>query len=190
MSTATKAMRRFYLVQRIKRSRLVDLPDAKKKGLLAKLGSNPFGYGNLGHYDLEYMGSAEFEWGAIPEAFDRLKKAGKDIDSATFDYNGTALDFLWIKKEGNPFEDWVAWLEGKPRIDDYGYSNERRPCEGKEPPYELRQRLVEGKDAPEWGWTTDVWWALGENVMWAFADEGHLARMVESMQGVPNRLRG
>lgn len=189
MSTTKTETRRFYLVQRLKRSRLADIPTEKRTGL-QKLGSNPFGYGNLGDYDLDYMGSAEFEWGAIPEAFDRLAKAGKGIALGQFEHNGHALDFLWIESEGEPFEDWAAWVDGRPWVDRYGFSCDRRPCEGKETPYELRDRL-DGKDAhPEFGWRSDVWWALSENVMWAFSEDGHLQRMVDSMAGATNRLRG
>jgi hypothetical protein len=187
MTTVT-ATRRFYLVQRIKRSRLADIPVEKRTGI-QKIGSNPFGYGNLGDYDLDYMGSAEFEWGAIPEAFDRLVKARKKgIELSQFEYEGHSLDFLWIEAEGDPFADWVAWVEGKPYMTRYGTAD-RRPCEGKETPYELRDRLA-GKEPSEFGWRADVWWALTENVMWAFSEDGHLQRMLDSMAGAKNRMRG
>lgn len=186
MTTTTAEMRRFYLVQRIKRSGVADIPEAKRTGL-QKI-DNPFGYGKLGDYNLDYMGSAEFEWGALPEAFDRLAKAGKGIATDTFEHNGHKLDFLWIKKEGDPFGDWVAWVEGQPRTNRYGTVS-RSPCEGKEFPYELLDRLA-GKEPSEWGWRSDVWWALSENVMWAFHEDGHLFRMVESMHSGAVRLRG
>ncbi len=187
MTTDSATRRRFYLVQRIKRSRLADEP-LPAGNALARM-RNPFGYGQLGDYDLDYMGAAEFEWGAIPEAFDRLAKAGKGLALGTFEYDGHELDFLWIKKEGEPFEDWVAWAEGKPFVDEYGYECTRRPFSGKEPPHELRDRL-DGRPEPDWGWRTDVWWALGENVLWAFHEDGHLQRMVESMHAAPVKLRG
>lgn len=179
--------RQFNLVQRIKRSRVADIP--REKRTVRQQMDNPFGYGNLGDYNLDYMGSAEFEWGAIPEAFDRLKNAGRGIASAERTYKGYALDFLWIEEEGDPFADWVVWVEGGAVTDQYGYTYTRRPCEGKETPYELLDRLG-GKEPSEYGWRTDVWWALDENVMWAFGEDGHLERMVESMQGATNRLRG
>jgi hypothetical protein len=185
-TTTAREMRRFDLVQRIKRSRVADIPEEKRTGL-QKI-NNPFGYGNLGDYDLDYMGSAEFEWGAIPKALKRLADAGKNITLEQREYNGHTLDFLWITKEGDPFEDWRAWVEGGPCVGRYG-THDRSPCDGKEPPYELLDRLA-GKPRPEWGWRTDVWWALDENVMWALSEEGHLERMVRSMHGKPNRVRG
>lgn len=46
----------FYLVQRIKASPRAKTPPEERKGL-ARF-RNPFGYGNLGDYDLDYMGGA------------------------------------------------------------------------------------------------------------------------------------
>lgn len=173
--------RSFYLVQRIKRSWRADALPSKKDTPLAKL-RNPFGYGHLGDYDLDYMGSAEFEWGAIPEAFDRLRNAGKGVVLTEWEYRGQALDFLYIEKNGEPFEDWTRWAEGR-RIDEYtGKEYDERPFYGKEKPYELEERL-NGATAPRFGddWRAHVWWALNEDVMWAFHDDGHLPRMLESM---------
>ena len=172
--------RQFYLVQRIKRSWRADNP-SKADSPLAKV-ANVFGYGTLGDYDLEYMGSAEFEWGAIPEAFDRLRKAGNRLVLTEWEYMGHVFDFLYREKDGEPFEDWTRWAEGRP-IDEYsGQEYEERPFYGKEMPYELQERL-DGAEKPRFGdeWRTDVWWALGENVMWAFHDDGHLTQMLESM---------
>jgi hypothetical protein len=183
-----RPMRRFYLTQRIHRGRLTETTPSERTGI-QKLGRNPFGYGNLGDYDLDYMGSAEFEWGAIPEALKRLAKTGWGITYAERNYRGHALDFLWITKEGDPFEDWCAWAEGKPRTDRYGYSCQRRPFEGKESVYDLAQRLA-GREPDEYGWRTDIWWALTENVMWSFAGEGHIEAMLTSMQKTASEVRG
>lgn len=189
MAPTTAETRRFYLVQRVSRSRVADIPEAKRTGL--QKFNNPFGYGNLGDYDLDYMGSAEFEWSAIPDALKRLADAGKGITLEQREYKGCALDFLWIKKEGDPFEDWVAWAEGEPRTDRYGYECNRTPFEGKESPrYDMAKRLA-GEDPPEWGWRADIWWALDENVMWAFSGDDHIARMIASTTtGPKSRVRG
>lgn len=149
--------RSFYLVQRIHRSWRAD--------------------GHLGDYDLDYMGAAEFEWGAIPEAFKRFQDAGKKLELVEFEYGGHTFDFLYRKKDGEPFEAWTRWAEGTEWAVHYGSP---RPFYGCETPYELQQRLNGEKP---WGgeWRTHVWWALNENVMWAFRDDGHLLRMLESL---------
>jgi hypothetical protein len=174
--------RDFYLVQRIKRSWRADHPAGENVSPLAKL-RNPFGYGTLGDYDLEYMGSAEFEWGAIPEALKRFQDAGKKgLVVCEWSYGGHAFDFLYREKDGEPFEAWTDWAEGRRRDEYTGKVYEERPFYGKEPPYELQER-IDGATKPRFGdeWRTDVWWGLGENVMWAFRDDGHLPRMLESM---------
>ncbi len=167
--------RRFYLVQRLYRSPYERHREVFPK---VKVKSNPFGYGRMGDYELDYMGSAEFEFGTIPVANNRLAAAGKDLQLAEFEYQGHVLDFLWVGGEGEPFDDWVRWAKGKP------------PFSGKEPPYELRQRLA-GEEPwdKERGWHTHVWWGLDDNVMWAFADEDrHLHRMLESMGSAPTEF--
>ena len=180
---------RYWLVQRIKRSPMADRPQPADSKLAKLWAANPFGNGKLGDYDLDYMGSAEFEWGAIPEAFQRLANAGKGLTTGTYNYAGHSLDFLWIAKEGEPFEDWAAWVEGLPYVGPYG-ERPRQPLEGKESCYQLRDRL-DGKPEYDWGWGCDVWWALEENVMWAFSEDNHLERMLKSIaNGGKVSLRG
>lgn len=176
--------RDFYLVQRIERSWRADAPPEKLTSPLAQLG-NPFGYGKMGDYDLDYMGAAEFEWGAIPEAYDRFVKAGKSLVVDEWEYKGHKLDFLFIETAGEPYAAWTDWAEGRSAPDEYnGKVYEQPPFYGKERPYELEERL-NGADKPRFGddWRTHIWWALGENVMWAFTEDGHLPRMLESMAG-------
>jgi hypothetical protein len=178
--------RPFYLVQRLRLSPFKRHEEAFPQ---AKVKSNPFGYGRMGDYELDYMGSAEFEWGAIPEANNRLAKAGKDLALEEFEYQGHTFDFLWIGKEGEPFAEWVDWVEGRAhdRYTDRTY--EAAPCEGKERPYELLERLG-GATKPRYGddWCTAIWWALTGNVLWAFKEDGHLTRWIESMGTAPTEF--
>ncbi|HTE58724.1 MAG TPA: hypothetical protein VK631_00135 [Solirubrobacteraceae bacterium] len=174
--------RDFYLVQRMKRSWRADRPEGSPTHALDNL-SNVFGYGHMGDYDLDYMGSAEFEWGAIPEAYDRFVKAGKGLTLTEWTYNGHVLDFLYIEKDGEPFDAWADWAEGRSAPDEYsGKVYEQPRFDGKERPYELEER-IDGATAPRFGddWRTHVWWALNGNVMWAFHEDGHLTQMLESM---------
>lgn len=173
--------RSFYLVQRIRRSHRADHPIGENASPLAKL-RNPFGYGTLGDYDLEYMGSAEFEWGAIPEGLQRFREAGKKgLVLCEWNYGGHDFDFLYRAKDGEPFDAWADWAEGRSRDEYSGKVYEERPFYGKETPYELRDRLDGKQPHAEYGWRTHVYWALAANVMWAFKEDGHLHRMLESM---------
>lgn len=175
--------RSFYLVQRIQRSWHADNPVTENASPLARV-RNLFGNGTLGDYDLEYMGSSEFEWGAIPEALGRLKDAGKNgLVLAEWNYGGHDLDFLYREKDGEPFQAWSDWAEG---------GKHDPPFYGKETPFELRDRL-DGKEPPSWSdgqWRTHVYWGLNENVMWAFKEDGHLHRMLESMGQTKAASRG
>lgn len=131
-----------------------------------------------GIFSFDYMGAAEFEFGAIPQAFDRLRESGDDIVLCEWTYKGHAFDFLYRKQDGEPFDAWTAWAKGG---NQNGY---KRPAfDGKEPPFELRQRIAGKKPwSEERGWQTAIWWALEENVMWSFKEDGHLQRMLESMK--------
>jgi hypothetical protein len=174
----------FYLVQRLR-----EAPYKRHQEVFpgAKVKSNPFGYGRMGDYELDYMGAAEFEFGAIPEANNRLAKAGKGLTLGEYTYGGHTLDFLWIKTEGEPFEAFADWAEGK-RTSEYG-THEDRPFFGKEMPYELRERL-DGKQPfdKERGWHAALWWALRANVIWAFQEDGPMGRWIESMGSAPTEF--
>lgn len=184
--TVKRARRPFYLVQRMSLS-----PYKKDQGFLGgQVVSNPFGYGRMGDYELDYMGAAEFEFGEIPKANNRLAEAGKDLVIGEFAYKGHVLDFLWVGKEGEPFEEWVDWAEGRGTDDYTGRVYEVAPFDGKEPPHELRQRL-KGEDPPKWSdgqWQVALYWALNGNVIWGFQADGHLHKWIESMGSSPTEF--
>jgi hypothetical protein len=142
----------------------------------------------MGDYELDYMGSAEFEFGAIPEANNRLAKAGKGLRLSVGEnrYMDRPLDFLWINDEGDPFDVWCLWASGSERRPEWWAGYKPRPFEGKERPYDFEKKL-RGEDYKYGG---DVWWALGANVMWAFndGDDGHLLKMLSSMGSAPTEF--
>lgn len=179
----------YYLVQRLRHS---PYEQAAGRTLSTPKGrANPFGGGRMGDYELEYMGAAEFELGAVGKANNRLAAAGKDLRLAEFSYRGHDLDFLWIGSEGEPFDTWTNWADGRNVDPRTGTVREIDPFFGKEPPYELQKRL-RGDDPPQHAagqWQTAVWWALDGNVMWAFNDEHrHLHQLLESMGTAPTEL--
>lgn len=174
--------RRFYLVQRLKYS-----PSEKFEKAFpgAKVRSNPFGYGRLGDYELDYMGAAEFEYGAITEGNNYL--AGKQLTLEKQTYNGNELIFLYVTEDGSPFDEWKNWIEGTA-------NKYHGPGWGKEVPYELLDRLA-GKEPNEWqkehGYQCDVWWSLSDGVMWSFVEKDgstHLEKLLESMQTVESEF--
>lgn len=166
----------FWLVQRIERC---PYAQHKKAFPTAKVKSNPFGYGRMGDYELDYMGAAEFEFGTIPAANNRLAEAGDKVVAEinyTFpkkygDLSKRPLDILYIETEGEPFDVMGEWFLGGMR--------------GKERPHDFKKKLTE----PDYEYGGDVWWALGANVMWAFSgtedEPGHLVQMLASMKEEP-----
>lgn len=198
--------RRFYLVQRIEH-RPYAPPKTEKASVLQSLSFNPFGYGRLGDYELDYMGAAEFEWGAIPEAGARLNESEIVIDRFDFRYpfKGSeshmhVIDLLYLEEDGDPIRDWEAWIKDG--------------CYGKESAYDFITQLENGtgrpkilsthkrKDGSTWDSTygANVWWALDDDVMWSFVheeDEGitdgsHLRHLLKTMQDpdIPSQVRG
>jgi hypothetical protein len=139
---------------------------------------NPFGYGRLGNYELDYMGAAEFEWGAIPDSAKRLAEADS-IMIGGYEVNGHGLIFLWITEDGEPFQDFEDW-----------YTGSRHSCEK---PYGFIEKLENrerkfGKD------DTVIWWSLDDDVMWCFAPEkegekSHIEILLDTMPEAKNSLR-
>lgn len=173
--------RPFYLVQR-----LYESPASRYKETFpnSKIASNPFGYGRLGDYELDYMGAAEFEWGAIPKAANRMYEAGDGLVFQTHTLLGNNLIFLYIEEEGDPTEEFDRWVI------------ETR-CDGQEPAYTLHDRITNPEGfakkmaALKYHRETTVWWALNENVLWSFVEEdgsSHLEKMMASMQEVDSEF--
>jgi hypothetical protein len=135
------------------------------------------------------MGAAEFEWGAIPDANNRLAAAKEDLVLDEFEYGGHTFDRIYIGKEGDPTEEWIDWAEGRFTDPYNGETYEVPPFDGKERPYELERRLNGEKPFDkEDGWRTAIWWALTGNVLWAFKEDGHLPRWIESLSTAPTEL--
>lgn len=181
--------RHFYLVQRVYPSKRGKYA-AMSKG---KIDYNPFGYGRLGDYELDYMGSAEFEWGAIPDSLKRFAEANDNnkLMRGELDYKPTnkKLVFLYIEDDypngEELYDEFLEWV------------GER--CDGKEPSYDFHERLTDPERYAEnekKGWTrnTEVWWSLLDDVMFSFVDEdgtSHLEKMLNSMGADSNQgIRG
>ena len=103
-------MDRTFLIQRLKKPF-----DAKPKGALALLGDNPFAFGgglrNGGLsseavsllrdiWRFDYMGSAEFEFGAVPEGMEKIARAADagDLDAWSFTIPLTKVEPSWEKE--------------------------------------------------------------------------------------------
>lgn len=132
----------FYLTQRLTRR---EAPEGK-------------GFDSL--FACQYMGSAEFEWGALPESLSRLRESRKRLAihvGQVTRRNVSAPVFVVGDSKRIEFvpEALTAWM-----VDDYPH--------GKEMTY--FPEVVEGA-AQEWHRSTDAWWALRSDVMWTLKND-------------------
>jgi len=122
-----------------------------------------------GLFDLDYMGSSEFEWGAIPKSLKAIRAAKSiGVQSFPITYDGKTRDVYFVG--GADAFKWAlpkfeAWLEGGLR--------------GKE-----WSRFGENflGTADKWALRTNAWWALNENVMFTL-DADIAARLLRGITG-------
>lgn len=166
--------RSFWLVQRMVYSPLADF---KAKWPTAEVISNPFGYGRLGEYEFSYMGAAEYEFGAITKANNRLSGAVGDLCLETVEIKVgkrvlPPLRMLWIGKEGHPAEEFQAWIAGGARTKESMHAFDS---------------IARGKEVPEHflgDYQAVVWWALDANVQWALAEEDGDGQFTSHLDGM------
>lgn len=108
----------------------------------------------------QYMGSAEFEWGALPESLARIR-GGRRVGLSTIELDGRTV-YLYGSKKGREaiaavMPEWV--LEG---------------CLGKEWSY-FGEHLL-GGNVERWQ-QVDAWWALNADVL--FTLDPQVATMFE-----------
>lgn len=173
----------YWLVQRLQLSPAARYAHLPKDSPMAKATGthyNPFGYGRMGDYEADYMGSAEFEFGALGQAYKRFSDA-PDVERVvlpvTFKKQTHDIEFVYPQSTEHTEQDqrfdekeFQAWVKDNcPNKDDWSF---RRRLEGEDDEYIMR---------------TGIWWALQPDVMWAFADdrtpegEAHFDRLFGSM---------
>jgi len=113
-----------------------------------------------GVFRLDYMGSAEFEFGAVPQSLKRIRAAkGRKVQEAQI--NGRTVYVYGGKAER------AAFFEALP-----GWA--ARGCPGKEMSY-FHQHLTGSTE--RWVPDVDMWWALREDVM--FTLDADIAKSIE-----------
>lgn len=109
-------------------------------------------------FSLDYMGSSEFEWGAIPKALAEVRKHKVVTQAYPVTIGGVTRPVYFVGHKG-------ALLAAADAMKVWAEGNEHRPpFWGKE-----LTRFPEnfsGK-ADDYDRRTDAWWAIRENVAWA-----------------------
>jgi hypothetical protein len=129
----------FYLVQRLESLNPVD---------------NTRGFD--GYFALDYMGSSEFEWGAIPKALKAMREQPAVVEPARVRIGGAQHDVYFVGHQGvsGAVGAMEAWAVG---------GEYRRPFYGKE--WSRFDEVLTGT-AHEYV-RTDAWWDIESNVAWA-----------------------
>lgn len=147
----------FYLVQRL----------ASKKGTAdPSKGFNAF-------FSLDYMGSSEFEWGAIPKALKSMRRVACCVEPQDVVISGRVHRVYFVGAPGvsNNAKDFEAWAGG---------DELRPPFYGKE-----WTHLPEVLSGPKAAWiNTDAWWSIEDDVAWAL-DERVAARLAAAFNSRP-----
>lgn len=139
--------RDFWLVQRMTYRPIKPADDSR----LARV-ENVFGYGRAGDYALDYMGSAEFEWGGLGESWERFR-AGGSPTLGTVRYKDVDIELMWIGSDPDARGDFLQWAA--------------REFETKDGRYEIKALFdPEAKYPPD---PDTVWWDITGDVMFARA---------------------
>ena len=103
-------------------------------------------------FSLAYMGSSEFEWGAIPKALRRLRTGSKVVvTEVTVNYDGSDRTVFLVSGH----DDAAAAAEEMQR-----WTSAKRPFNSMELTY--FERALAGEDTRR----TVAWWSLEADVIW------------------------
>ena len=151
-------MSKFYLVQRL----------GSKKLHRADQGFD-------GYFSLDYMGSSEFEWGAIPKALKAMREQRVIVEPAKVYIDGRDHEVYFVGHKGvrNAGADMEAWARG---------DGHRRPFYGKE--WTRFHEVLIGQNG-EFD-RTDAWWDIENNVAWA-VDPDVADKLVDAFNSKPPR---
>lgn len=114
-----------------------------------------------GYFSIDYMGSAEFEWGAIPKALTAMCERPAQIEPADVTIGGITRTVYFVGHKGvsSSAADMEEWAQGG--------GGRRVPYYGKEWTY--FDDAFAGKADPYR--TTDAWWDILSNVGWALDEK-------------------
>lgn len=110
------------------------------------------------YFSLDYMGSSEFEWGAIPKALAEVRKHRAVMQAYPVTIGGVTRPVYFVGHKGKLLAAAYAmrvWAEG---------TEHRPPFWGKESTH-FKENFA--GDPDDYYARTNAWWAIRENVAWA-----------------------
>lgn len=127
-----------------------------------------------GYFELDYMGSSEFEWGAIPKALKSMRRVNSRVEPQDVIISGRVYRIYFVGAPGvsNNARDFELWASG----------DERKPAFfGKE--WTHLPEILSGSKA---SWIdTDAWWSIEDDVAWAL-DEKVANRLAAAFNSRPS----
>lgn len=153
-------MKQIYLLQRAKVN-----PEINQEVSKLKTGE---------YIRLDYMGSAEFEFGAIPNFQKNINKSLSKLQNYSVTHNNQALWFMCLPEEKDEYSNLlIQVLENKVRLKERSGFDQREPLEGTT----KRNKKVYTYDSPKAPFSYSVWFDLDNN------------RVVARNEDVLNNLR-
>lgn len=124
----------------------------------SKKDAAPRGNGFDDYFELDYMGSSEFEWGAIPAALKSIRQHPAVVQEWPVTINGLTRSVYFVG-EKKALRDHVAGIEAWSERGDH-----RPPFWGKEWT-NFPENFADTAD--EYARRTDAWWAIKDDVAWS-----------------------
>lgn len=121
----------------------------------------PEGAGFDRYFSLDYMGSSEFEWGAIPKALAEVRRYKVAVFPADIEIDGRTRTVYFVTHKHIAVAA-VRWMQ------EWAARTDLRPAFWGKEWSEFPEKFA---DIPDRHRRTDAWWAIRENVAWALTRE-------------------
>lgn len=109
-----------------------------------------------GYFSLDYMGSSEFEWGAIPKALREMRQKPAVMEAAKVVVNDIEHEVFFVGHEGvgknaKSMEDWASGVNVLHAFRGKEWTHFDNALNGTQLPYEI----------------ADAWWDVENAVAWS-----------------------
>lgn len=134
----------------------------------AKFKDNPNRVGIDGILEFDYMGSAEFEWGALPKSLKRIREIGGEYEVAELTLsNGKIVQAFRLSAVAEEINEFIL-----------GLANNK---------YHLKEFSDFDtwiSDNPRWQNQTDFWWDIENDYMFWKKDEIFLKKFIDAIKKI------
>lgn len=135
------------------------------------------------HFALEYMGRAEFEFGAVPEAQRALLARADKLATKTIDISGQSVDLAYLSGDDDPETAFRAWIaaDGESLKRPVYFLNR---VLGRISPPNKNAKIRKRDDELLREYEAHVCWSLNDYLLFAFTEFGHLPELLDEIRAV------